>query len=277
MSEDAPQWCAFAMACQRIGRMEGAKGVGDEKDRRWEVDRSGLPVRRRPADSRRGAGRRCGGGRGRDGNRRAVRTGAPADQRAGADPRRSAAGDGQAVVEHRVPQRRPGGLLAARLAGDLRPRRQRAGRAADGARRRLQQPRGGAGAAGRPRARGSGRGHRHGRGRTARLHHLLDPRGAAARIGRRGRRRRAARRLCPVPGRAARAVPVLSAPHPGAGDHRHGRHHRAAAVRRVGRRRAAGLPGGGAAAEPGQHGADWRPRLPRGAPAAHRRAAVHAG
>ena len=29
--------------------------------------------------------------------------------------------------------------------------------------------------------------------------------------------------------------------------------------------------------EPGQHGADWRPRFPRGAPAAHRRAAMHAG
>ena len=62
----------------------------------------------------------------------------------------------------------------------------------------------------------------------------------------------------------------------GAGHQGHERHQRAAAVRRVGRRRATRLPGRGTAGEPCQHRAGRRQRLPGGAAAAHRRAAVHA-
>ena len=258
-------------------RMEG-QGCRDEENRRRYMDRGGLPVRHRGAGRRYRAGRGGGPHRRPAWDRRAgrVRTGPAPGQRPGTDPRRSAAGDGQAVVEHRAAQYRRGVLLAARLAGDHGHGRGRAGRAAGGAPRDLQQPRRGARAAGHPGARGCRRGHRDVRGRTTRLHHLLDARGAGAGLRWCGRRARAARGFRPVPGRAARAVPVLSARRAAAGHQGHERLQRAAAVRRVGRRRAARLPARGAAREPCHYAASRRQRLPGGAAAAHHRPAVHA-
>ena len=179
-------------------------------------------------------------------------------------------------MEHRAAQYRRGVLLAAGLASDHSHGRGRAGRAAGGARRDLQQPRRGARAAGHPGARGCRRGHRDVRGRTARLHHLLDARGAAAGLRRRGRRARAARGFRPVSGRAARAVPVLSVRRAAAGHQGHECLQCAAAVRRVGRRRAARLSARGVAREPCHRAASRRQRPPGGAAAAHHRPAVHA-